>query len=151
MSSVLLPLLSFLPAIFQVFLGVLTSFLHLGHLAIEPLLRQCVPMEIKDFSYKTLWHACRIATIPSADRNFVEKSLYPVFFRKNLRLLSTLIDSTLYRCHVFVVTYVRAHEYVQDYDFKKKLDRDLVVSSQMNKIEWFACFSFSAFHRGLLQ
>ena len=34
-SSVLLPLLSFLPAIFQVFLGVLTSLLHLGHLAIK--------------------------------------------------------------------------------------------------------------------
>ena len=33
-SSVLLPLLSFLPAIFQVFFGVLISFLHLGHLAI---------------------------------------------------------------------------------------------------------------------
>lgn len=33
-SSVLLPFLSFLPAIFHVFLGVLISFLHLGHLAI---------------------------------------------------------------------------------------------------------------------
>jgi len=33
-SSVRLPLLSFLPAIFHVFLGVLISFLHLGHFAI---------------------------------------------------------------------------------------------------------------------
>jgi hypothetical protein len=33
-SSVLLPLLSGLPAIFQVFFGVLTSFPHEGHLAI---------------------------------------------------------------------------------------------------------------------
>jgi len=32
-SSVLLPLLSFLPTIFQVFLGLPTSFLHFGHLA----------------------------------------------------------------------------------------------------------------------
>jgi len=34
-SSVLFPLLSFLPAIFQVFFGLLTSFLHLGHFAIS--------------------------------------------------------------------------------------------------------------------
>jgi len=34
-SSVLFPLLSGLPAIFQVFLGVVTSLPHLGHLAIE--------------------------------------------------------------------------------------------------------------------
>lgn len=34
MSSVRLPLLSFLPAIFHVFVGVLISFLHLGHFAI---------------------------------------------------------------------------------------------------------------------
>jgi len=33
-SSVLFPLLSFFPAIFQVFFGLLTSFLQLGHLAI---------------------------------------------------------------------------------------------------------------------
>jgi hypothetical protein len=33
-SSVRLPLLSFLPAIFHVLVGVLISFLHLGHLAI---------------------------------------------------------------------------------------------------------------------
>jgi len=34
-SSNLLPLLSFLPAIFQDFLGALTSFPHFGHLAIK--------------------------------------------------------------------------------------------------------------------
>ena len=34
-SSVLFPLLSGLPAIFQVFLGVATSIPHLGHLAIK--------------------------------------------------------------------------------------------------------------------
>lgn len=34
-SSVLLPFLSFLPAIFHVFFGLLTSFLHLGHLAMN--------------------------------------------------------------------------------------------------------------------
>lgn len=50
-SSVLLPLLSFLPAIFQVFLGLLTSFLHLGHLAITLPLRRLHVMKLKDFPY----------------------------------------------------------------------------------------------------
>ncbi len=49
-SSVLLPLLSFLPAIFQVFLGLLTSFLHLGHLAITFPSRRLHVMKLKRLS-----------------------------------------------------------------------------------------------------
>jgi succinate dehydrogenase hydrophobic anchor subunit len=49
-SSVRLPLLSFLPAIFQVFLGVLTSLLHFGHLAMEFPSEQLQYDEDKKFS-----------------------------------------------------------------------------------------------------
>jgi hypothetical protein len=48
-SSVRLPLLSGLPAIFQVFLGVLTSFLHTGHLAIKVPSQTYQPISIKHF------------------------------------------------------------------------------------------------------
>lgn len=51
-SSVLLPLLSGLPAIFQVFLGVLTSPLHFGHLAIIITLKTLHRDEDKTFFIK---------------------------------------------------------------------------------------------------
>src|SRR3990170_5432245 len=52
-SSVLFPLLSFFPAIFQVFFGLLTSFLQLGHLAIAFTFQTVHLIRIKHFPLKT--------------------------------------------------------------------------------------------------
>ena len=63
MSSVLLPLLSFLPAIFQVFSGLLISFLHLGHLAIRLTARTLCTFMDKKLSREVLLHGLLIGEI----------------------------------------------------------------------------------------